>query len=192
MSRKLRLPLLVLVCAGLMSAVAVAQTTSSDTSVKPRTGKTHTRFVVSFVPPASTSEGTTSTTQIHYTISASMGSHPQGCNSRVSRAVEQAAAGSTTYVPLRPNNGHGHWCRGVYHGQVVEVISTTSHCGCPPPMTGSAIACPVDNTSARAVDDTSSLLCPFAKPRSSGPDIVVAPQTKTIGTFRYRVRKPAG
>lgn len=186
MSRTLRLSLLVLVCVGLTTAVAAAQTSSSATSVKPRTGKTHTRFVVSFVAPASTSEGTISTTQIHYTISASMRSHPRGCNSRVSSAVDQAAAGSTADVPLRPNNGHGHWCRGVYRGQVVEVISasTPPHCGCPPPTTGTDIVCPVD--------DMSSQLCPLAKPQSSGPDIVVGPQTKTIGTFRYRVRKPAG
>ncbi len=183
MSRKLRLPVLVIACLGFTAGAAIAQS-SSDTSVTPKTGKTHTPFVVSFVPPASTSEGSTITTQIHYVVSASMRSHPRGCNSTVSSAVDQAVAGSMASVRLRPNNGHGRWCGGVFRGQIQEYVSTSCH-GCPPPLRSvhSAILCPVNDRTA----SEKAQLCPLQQARSTGPDIMVAPQT--IGTFSFRVRK---
>jgi hypothetical protein len=179
MSRKLRLSLLVLACVGFTAGAAVAQS-SSDTSVKPRTGRTHTRFVVSFVPPASTSEGTTTTSQIHYVVSASMRSHPRGCNSAVSSTVDQAVAGSMSHVQLSPNNGHGHWCGGLFRGQIAEYVTTS--CGCPGPV-HAAIVCPLGARSASG----KPRLCPLKQARSTGPDIMVAP--RTVGTFSFRVRK---
>jgi hypothetical protein len=182
MSRKLRLPLLVLACVGLTSAAAVAQTSSSDTSVTPKTGKTHTRFVVSFMPPASTTAGTRFTSQISYVVSAHMRSRPRGCNSAVSASVGQAVAGSMAHVPLAPHNGHGRWCAGgVFRGQVEELV-TPPTCGCPPPLHAAGIPCPVSNRSE-------SVLCPLRGSRAMQPDIQVAPQT--IGTFSFRVRKRA-
>jgi hypothetical protein len=169
-----------LACVGFTAGAAIAQS-SSDTSVKPKTGKTHTPFVVSFVPPASTSEGTATTT-VHYVVSASMRSRPRGCNSTVSSAVDQAVAGSMASVRLSPNNGHGRWCGGVFRGQIQEYVSTSCG-GCPGP-THSAIVCPVSN---RSESGKPRLLCPFQQARSTGPDIMVAPQT--IGTFSFRVRK---
>jgi hypothetical protein len=181
MSRKLRLPLLVLACVALTSAVAVAQTSSSNTSVTPKTGKTHTRFVVSFVPPASTTAGSRLTSQISYVVSAHMRSRPRGCNSAVSASMSQAVAGSMAHVQLAPHNGHGRWCAGgVFRGQVEEVI-TPPTCGCPPPLHAD-IVCPVTNTSGPR-------LCPLEGARASSPDLQVAPQTIEIGKFSFRVRK---
>lgn len=180
MSRKLWLPFLVLACVGFTAGAAVAQS-SADTSVNPKTGKTHTRFVVRFVPPASTSEGTTTISQIHYVVSASMRSHPRGCNSTVSSAVDHAVAGSMASVRLSPNNGHGRWCGGVFRGQIQEYVSTSCG-GCPGP-THSAIVCPLNARSASG----KPRLCPLKQARSTGPDIMVAPQT--VGTFSFRVRK---
>ena len=179
MSRKLWLPFLVLACVGLTAGAAVAQS-SSDTSVKPKTGQTRTRFVVSFLPPASTSEGTTTTSQIHYVVSASMRSHPRGCNSTVSTTVGRAVAGSMSHVQLSPNNGHGHWCGGLFRGQIREYVTTS--CGCPGPAHG-AIVCPLNARSASG----KPRLCPFKQARSTGPDVMVAPQT--VGTFSFRVRR---
>lgn len=179
MSRKLRLPVLVLACVALTSAAAVAQTSSSDTSVTPKTGKTHTRFVVSFMPPASTTAGSRVTSQISYLISAHMRSRPRGCNSAVSTSAGQAVAGSMAHVGLAPNNGHGRWCAGVFRGQVEEVI-TPPTCGCPPPLHAAIVPCPV-------TDRSESRLCPFRGARASSPDVQVAPQT--IGKFSFRVRK---
>jgi hypothetical protein len=171
--------LLVLVGAGIAASVAVAQTTGSDTSVKPKVGKPSWKFVVGFRAPQST--GFASSSHFSYTVSAGQtGTHSKGCTSSVSAPVGQATAGSMVHVNLRPQGSAGKWCRGVFHGGVQESIVPV--CGCPKPVAVHAIRpdviiCPMH----RAL-----MPCPVTARATAGPAILPAPQT--IGTFTFRVR----
>jgi hypothetical protein len=109
----------------LAGAVAVASAAQSDPptpTVKPGAGGPHTKFVVSFKAPQSTGRS------VRYVVSAHMRSHPRHCISASSAEVTNASAGSIVHVPLNPRAGRGHWCRGVFNGEVMERFTDP----CPP------------------------------------------------------------
>jgi hypothetical protein len=160
MSRRLRLTLVILTCAGISTAAHAAQTAGAHPAVKPGTGRSQTRFVVSFRAPQSTIR--TGPTQIRYAVVASLRSHPKGCLSSISVPVDHAGAGSMVHVKLNPKSAGRRWCTGRFHGKIEEIVTTV--CGCP---------------------ESPQMIC-FDVP-CAGPAIFPIPET--IGKFSFRVRK---
>jgi hypothetical protein len=160
MSRRLRLTVAVVVCAGITTAAHAAQSPGAHPTVKPRTGKASTRFTVSFRAPQSTVK--TGVTQVHYLVDASLRSHPKGCVSSISSMVNYAIAGKIVHAKLNPKSAGGRWCNGRFQGRVEEFVSPV--CVCPGP---GQVMCP-------------ELVCPVA---------VILPAPQTIGKFSFRVRK---
>jgi hypothetical protein len=159
MSRTLRLAALVLACAGITATAAAAQTVGVHPTVKPATGKSRTRFVVTFRAPQSTF--LIGMTRVRYLVAASHRTHAKTCVSSASAPVDEAVAGAIVRVELAPRGAGSRWCRGKFRGKIEEFISTI--CGCPP----------------------KAVICPVIACRSSA--ILALPET--IGTFGFRVRK---
>lgn len=104
--------LAVLAFCGLMSAFAGAK---GSVSVKPSSGSTNTRFVVSFQAPQSA--GRTGGVVRRYTVGLRGGA--SGCTTSGSSMVKQAAANHRVDVTLNPPKTG--WCPGTYSGQINEV-----------------------------------------------------------------------
>ncbi len=152
---------LVLACAGITATAAAAQTAVVHPTVKPRMGKSKTRFVVSFRPPQSAV--LVGVTQVHYVVAAGLRSHRGRCVSSVSSAIYRATAGTMVHIKLSPKGANRRWCTGRFHGKIQEFVSNV--CGCPGPGPPGMIC---------------EIPCPAA---------AILPVPQTIGTFSFRVRK---
>jgi len=110
------------------AVLAGAAAASVQITVKPETGSTHTKFVVSFIAPESTS---TASTNRSYEVSASR-SPRKGCLSSVLQPVDSAIAGKRVRVTLAPGSSRS-WCAGPYKGVVKETVRPNCSAGtvCP-------------------------------------------------------------
>ena len=114
-----------------VAALASSAAASVRVYVSPSIGKPTTHFVVRFRAPSAT--GTTLHRRYELYASATKRSH---CTSSVADAIGATSVGSHVRMTLKPARTGGRWCRGKFHGRIVEYISVV----CQP--TGAAIACP--------------------------------------------------
>jgi hypothetical protein len=89
--------------------------------VAPATGLPAMVFVVSFTAPERTGEFGATERHDLLTASAPNGSH--GCITTVDVRAPDARRGRLVHVRLAPSRLGGHWCQGVYRGEIQEIES---------------------------------------------------------------------
>ena len=99
--------------------------------VAPAVGSPSTMFVLSFKSPERT--GVFGATQRHDLLTASAPNRSHGCITNVDVRAPDARKGHRVRVRLAPRRLGGHWCTGVYRGQVQEIESPVCphHLLCP-------------------------------------------------------------
>jgi hypothetical protein len=91
-------------------------------TVKPGTGRSHTRFVVTFTAPDRT--GRIGGAVRRYVVGANS-QQRQGCVATASKSVGASRAGARVRTTLAPVGGRG-WCTGTFTGKIVE--TTMPYC----------------------------------------------------------------
>ncbi|MGH2913531.1 MAG: hypothetical protein ACRDMX_00930 [Solirubrobacteraceae bacterium] len=125
-----------------LAAFSIGPTSIIRVGVSPRTGTAHTRFRFTLRLPAATGgrPGWRNTD----TLSV-VGPRRTGCDSAGFASLPAAQAGATVSVMLRPSARTPRWCRGTFHGEVIETMRTI----CSPPPT--QIMCPMIEVAPRVI-----------------------------------------
>ncbi len=89
--------------------------------VAPATGSPATTFVASFQTPERT--GVYGATERHDLLTASAPNGRHGCVTNVDLRAPDARKGHRVRVSLAPRRLRGHWCAGVYYGEIQEIES---------------------------------------------------------------------
>jgi hypothetical protein len=99
--------------------------------VAPASGSRATVFVVSFKAPERT--GAFGATERHDLLTASAPGGSHGCIANVDVRAADARKGQRVRVRLAPSRLGGHWCAGVYRGEIQEIESAVcpQHRLCP-------------------------------------------------------------
>jgi hypothetical protein len=113
------------------SALAYSALRPVRVQVAPATGLPATTFVVSFRTPERT--GVSGATERHDLLTASAPNGRRGCVPNVDVRAPDARTGHRVRVSLAPSRLGGHWCAGVYRGQIQEIESAVCPSGrlCP-------------------------------------------------------------
>jgi hypothetical protein len=114
----------IVVVVALMAALApsppaIAALPRANVHVTPTHGGPDTTFVLSFVAPTAT--GTTGSTQVRDVLSASNHPGSASCLGSVNVPIADHRRRQHMRVHLKPRKLGGHWCPGVYNGQIEEL-----------------------------------------------------------------------
>jgi hypothetical protein len=122
MSRRLRLPLLVLAAVGVTATADAARGGTTHITVKPAAGSPETRFAVSFRAPERA--GSVGFSRREYVIAATGPTRQGHCVSGASARVTKAAQGAPVRVRLNPRRAGGRWCAGMFAGTVRMLVTS--------------------------------------------------------------------
>lgn len=101
------------------SPPAIAALPRARVHVTPAHGGPDTTFVLSFVAPTTT--GKTGSTQVRDVLSASNQPGSASCLGSVEFPIPANRRGQRMRVHLNPRKLGGHWCPGVYRGEIQEL-----------------------------------------------------------------------